>query len=237
MSDPIADARADGRTLLTEVESKQLLHDAGIAVTQAHLTTSADEAVAAAEEIGFPVVLKIVSSEIVHKSDVGGVALDLADADAVREGYQTMIAKVSEAAPGAAIDGISVQQMAQSGTEVIVGVTTDPQFGPVMMFGLGGVLVEIMKDVAFRIIPIEPRDARQMVREIQGYRVLEGVRGQPPADIEALEAMILQVSEFVSEHHEIAELDLNPVLAYADGAIAVDARVVLAEPEAVEAGG
>jgi len=231
VSDPIADARADGRTLLTEVESKQLLHDAGIAVTQAHLTTSADEAVAAAEEIGFPVVLKIVSSEIVHKSDVGGVALDLADADAVREGYQTMIAKVSEAAPGAAIDGISVQQMAQSGTEVIVGVTTDPQFGPVMMFGLGGIFVEVLKDVAFRIVPLEPRDAKQIVRDIRGYAVLEGVRGQAGADIDALEQLILQVSAFAWEHREVAELDLNPVIARPDGVLAVDARVVLAAEE------
>jgi acyl-CoA synthetase (NDP forming) len=231
VSDPIADARADGRTLLTEVESKQLLHDAGIAVTQAHLTTSADEAAAAAEEIGFPVVLKIVSSEIVHKSDVGGVALDLADADAVREGYETMIAKVSEAAPGAAIDGISVQQMGQAGTEVIVGVTTDPQFGPVMVFGLGGIFVEVLKDVAFRIVPLEPRDAKQIVRDIRGYAVLEGVRGQAGADIDALERLILQVSAFAWEHREVAELDLNPVIARPDGVLAVDARVVLAAEE------
>ncbi len=228
MSDPIADARADGRTLLTEVESKQLLHDAGIAVTQARLTASADEAVAAAEEIGFPVVLKIVSGEIAHKSDVGGVALDLADADAVREGYETMIAKVAEAAPGAAVDGISVQQMAQPGTEVIVGVTTDEQFGPVMMFGLGGIFVEVLKDVAFRIVPLEPRDAKQIVREIRGYAVLEGVRGQAGADIDALERLILQVSDFAWEHREVAELDLNPVIARPDGVLAVDARVVLA---------
>jgi acyl-CoA synthetase (NDP forming) len=231
VSNPIADARADGRTLLTEVESKQLLHDAGIAVTQARLTTSADEAAAAAEEIGFPVVLKIVSGEIAHKSDVGGVALDLADADAVREGYETMIAKVSAAAPGAAVDGISVQQMAQAGTEVIVGVTTDPQFGPVMMFGLGGIFVEVLKDVAFRIVPLEPRDAKQLVRDIRGYAVLEGVRGQAGADIDALEQLILQVSAFAWEHQEVAELDLNPVIARPDGVLAVDARVVLAAEE------
>lgn len=236
MSDPIAAARADGRTLLSEVESKQLLHDAGVRVTQARLATSADEAAAQAEEIGFPIVLKVISPDIAHKSDVGGVVLGLADGGAVREGYASMMAAVQAAAPDATIEGASVQQQAAPGTEVIIGTTTDPQFGPVMMFGLGGILVEVLKDVAFRIVPLERRDARQMVREIQGYKVLEGVRGQPPADIDALEAMILQVSEFVSEHPEIAELDLNPVLAYPDGAIAVDARVVLAEPEAVEAG-
>jgi acyl-CoA synthetase (NDP forming) len=232
MSDPIAAARADGRTLLSEVESKQLLHDAGVRVTQARLATSADEAAAHAEEIGFPIVLKVISPDIAHKSDVGGVVLGLADADAVREGYAAMMDTVQAAAPDATIEGASVQQQADAGTEVIIGTTTDPQFGPVMMFGLGGILVEVIKDVAFRIVPLEPRDARQMVRDIQGYKVLEGVRGQPPADTDALEAMILQVSEFVSEHPEIAELDLNPVLAYPDGAIAVDARVVLAEASA-----
>ena len=229
MSDPIADARSDGRTLLTEVESKEQLHAAGIAVTQARLATSANKAVAAAKEVGFPVVLKIVSTDIAHKSDVGGVALNLGNASAVRSAYSQMMKSVREAAPQAKVDGVSVQEMARPGTEVIIGTTTDPQFGPVMMFGLGGIFVEVLKDVAFRIVPLEPRDARQIIREINGYPVLEGVRGQPPADLGALERMIMQVSEFVFAHPEIAELDLNPVIAYPDGAVAVDARVVLAE--------
>ncbi|MEE8337725.1 MAG: acetate--CoA ligase family protein [Dehalococcoidia bacterium] len=231
MSDPIADARSAGRTLLTEVESKQLLHEAGIPVTQARFAASADDAVAAAEEIGFPVVLKIVSPDIAHKSDVGGVALDLADADAVRAAHDAMLDSVRAAAPDGTIDGVSVQQMAQPGTEVIVGVTTDPQFGPVMMFGLGGIFVEVMKDVAFRIIPLEQRDAKQIVREIRGYPVLEGVRGQAGADVDAIERLIMQVSDFAWEHREVAELDLNPVIARPDGALAVDARVVLAAEE------
>ena len=121
--------------------------------------------------------------------------------------------------------------MAQAGTEVIVGVTTDPQFGPVMMFGLGGIFVEVLKDVAFRIVPLEPRDAKQLVRDIRGYAVLEGVRGQAGADIDALEQLILQVSAFAWEHQEVAELDLNPVIARPDGVLAVDARVVLAAEE------
>jgi len=229
MSDPIAAARADGRTLLTEVESKWQLHEAGIAVTEARLATSATKAVAAAREIGFPVVLKVISADIAHKSDVGGVALDLGNAAGVRNAYSQMMKSVQEAAPGASVDGVSVQHMARPGTEVIIGMTTDPQFGPVMMFGLGGIFVEVLKDVAFRIVPLEPRDAKQIIREINGYPVLEGVRGQPAADLGALERMILQVSEFVSEHPEVAELDLNPVIAYPDGAVAVDARVVLAE--------
>lgn len=226
---PIAAARADGRTLLTEVESKQLLHEAGINVTQARLATSADDAASAADDIGYPAVLKVVSGDIAHKSDVGGVELNLADAGDVRAAYDRMMAAVAENAPGSSVDGVSVQQMAAQGTEVIIGTTTDPQFGPVLAFGLGGIMVEVLKDVAFRIVPLEARDARQIVREIRGYPVLEGVRGQAGADLDALEAMILQVSAFANEHPEVAELDLNPVFAYPDGAIAVDARVVLAE--------
>ena len=226
---PIAAARADGRTLLTEVESKQLLHDAGIRVTQARLATTAEEAATAADAIGYPAVLKVVSGDIAHKSDVGGVELGLTDADAIRAAYDRIMAAAKEHAPGASVGGVSVQQMAKQGTEVIIGTTTDPQFGPVLAFGLGGIMVEVLKDVAFRIVPLESRDARQIVREIRGFPVLEGVRGQPGSDIDALEAMILQVSQFASEHPEVAELDLNPVFAYPDGAIAVDARVVLAE--------
>ena len=226
---PIAAARADGRTLLTEVESKQLLHDAGINVTQARLATSADDAVAAADDIGYPAVLKIVSGDIAHKSDVGGVELGLGDGDAVRAAYDRIMAAVAANAPGSSVGGVSVQQMAAQGTEIIIGTTTDPQFGPVLAFGLGGIMVEVLKDVAFRIVPLESRDARQIVREIRGFPVLEGVRGQAGADLDALEAMILQVSAFAEEHPEVAELDLNPVFAYPDGAIAVDARVVLAE--------
>ena len=132
-----------------------------------------------------------------------------------------------KAEPKARIDGVAVQKMAPVGTEVIVGMSKDPQFGPVLMFGLGGIFVEVLKDVAFRIVPLEARDARQMVREIKGFAVLEGVRGQPPADLAALEGLILKLSEFVEAHPEIEELDLNPVFAYADGVIAVDARIVI----------
>jgi len=229
MTDPIATARADGRTLLTEVESKQLLHEAGIAVTESRLAIDADEAAAAASDIGFPVVLKVVSADIAHKSDVGGVALDLRDEEAVRAAYDSMMGAVREAAPSAKVEGVAVQLMAKPGTEVIIGTTTDSQFGPVVMFGLGGIFVEVLKDVSFRIVPLEPRDAKQIVREIKGFAVLEGVRGQPAVDIEALERMILQVSDFAAQRPDVAELDLNPVIAYPDGAVAVDARIVLTD--------
>ena len=220
-------ARTQGRKILTEVESKQLLEEAGIPAARAHLATSRDATVKAARDIGFPVVLKVVSPQITHKTDVGGVKLDLKSPEEVAAAFDEIMAAARRAAPDAAIDGVSVQQMARPGIEVIVGVSTDPQFGPVIMFGLGGVLVEVLKDVSFRIIPIAARDARQMIREIKGFPLLEGYRGQDPADLAALESLLLRVSEFVEQQPEVSELDLNPVFAYKDGALAVDARIVL----------
>jgi acyl-CoA synthetase (NDP forming) len=220
-------ARTQGRKILTEVESKQLLEEAGIPTARAHLATSRDAAVQAARDIGFPVVLKVVSPQITHKTDVGGVKLDLKSPEEVAAAFDEIVAAARRAAPDATIDGVSVQQMARPGIEVIVGVSTDPQFGPVIMFGLGGILVEVLKDVSFRIIPIAPRDARQMIREIKGFPLLEGYRGQDPADLAALESLLLRVSEFVEKQPEVSELDLNPVFAYKDGALAVDARIVL----------
>lgn len=220
-------ARRAGRTLLNEVESKQLLEEAGIPVVTARVARSADEAIALADRLGYPVVLKVLSQDIPHKSDVGGVQLNLADAAAVRAAYDRIMAAVHTAAPQARIEGISVQRQARTGVEVIIGMTKDPQFGPVLMFGLGGVMVEVLKDVAFRIVPLEPRDAQEMVREIKGLPLLQGYRGAEPADLGALESLILKVSAFVEAHPEVEELDLNPVFAYHDGAVAVDARVVL----------
>lgn len=223
----IETARGEGRTLLNEVESKQLLEASGIPTTRTRLATTKDEALAAAREIGFPVVLKIMSPDVVHKSDSGGVRLNLADEAAVGEAFDGIMAAVKKAVPDAHIQGVSVQGMAKPGTEVIVGLTTDAQFGPVLMFGLGGIFVELLKDVAFRIVPLEPKDANQMVREIKGFPVLEGFRGSEPADLGALEDVILKLSAFAEEHPEVKELDLNPIFAYSDGAIAVDARVVI----------
>lgn len=223
----IRSAHAAGRALLNEVESKQLLEEAGIPTTAARLATSRAQAVAIAAELGFPVVLKVLSEDIPHKSDAGGVKLNLVDADAVGAAHDAIMAGARAAQPGARIDGVSVQRQARPGTEVIIGMTKDPQFGPVLMFGLGGILVEVLKDVAFRIVPLEARDAREMVREIKGFPLLQGYRGGEPADLDALQELILKVSDFVESHPEIDELDLNPVFAYRDGAVAVDARVIL----------
>jgi acetate---CoA ligase (ADP-forming) subunit beta len=228
-------ARAQGRTLLNEVEAKQLLEQAGVPVSPARLARTKDEAAAMADEIGYPAVLKIVSPQITHKSDVGGVELNLGSRDEVAAAFERIVASVKRHAPDATVEGVAVQRMERPGIEVIVGMTKDPQFGPVMMFGLGGVLVEVLKDVAFRVVPLEERDARQMIEEIKGYPVLEGYRGHDPADVGKLRELVLQVSRFIEANPDVEELDLNPVFAYKDGAIAVDARVVLSSPVAATA--
>ena len=223
----LAEAQSAGRTLLNEVESKAVLAEVGVPVTPTKLAQNADQAATLAADLGFPVALKIVAEAVTHKSDVGGVELNLVDAAGVRMAYERITTAVTAAVPGAEVQGISVQPMAKAGTEVIMGLTRDPQFGPVLMFGLGGVLVEVLKDVAFRVVPLEPRDAAKMVREIKGFPVLDGYRGAPPADLAALEEILMTLSAFAEAHPEIAELDLNPVFAYDDGAVAVDARIVL----------
>ena len=225
----LAQARAEGRTLLNEVEAKELLREAGVPATAATLAKTRSEAQSQATTMGYPVVLKVVSQDIAHKSDVGGVKLNLADSDAVGAAFDDIMKNAKAAEPNARIAGVSVQEMAKQGTEVIIGMTTDPQFGPVMMFGLGGIMVEVLKDVSFRLVPLEAKDADQMMAEIKGKPILDGVRGQPPADLAALRATILKVSEFVQKHPEVRELDLNPVFAYPDGALAVDARIVVSE--------
>jgi len=225
----LGEARSEGRTLLNEVEAKSLLREAGIPATATTLATSREEAQTQAAAMGFPVVLKVVSADIAHKSDVGGVKLNLADREAVGEAFDQIIANSKKAVPDARIKGVAVQQMAKQGTEVIVGMTTDPQFGPVMMFGLGGIMVEVLKDVSFRLVPVTDKDAGQMIDEIKGKPILQGVRGQPSADLAALKSTIVKVSEFVEAHPEVRELDLNPVFAYPDGALAVDARIVVSE--------
>lgn len=223
----VQQARSRQRLLLTEVEAKAFLNAAGVAVAQAKLAQTRDEAVHLAHEIGFPVALKICSPDVVHKSDIGGVKLNLKSEDEVSAAYAAITTAVRQAHPSAVIDGVSLQPMAKPGVEVIIGLTTDPQFGPILMFGLGGVAVEVLKDVAFRLAPLTPRDASLMIREIRGLSLLTGHRSQPPVDLAALEQTLLQVSTLAEAHPEIKELDLNPVFAYADGCLAVDARIVL----------
>jgi acyl-CoA synthetase (NDP forming) len=228
-SQVLADAIAQGKRFLNEVESKEVLKDAGISTIETHLASSRDEAVALAEKVGFPVVLKIISPQIVHKSDIGGVRLGLNSKEEVSSTYDEMISQVRTKEPSATIEGISVQSMARPGVEVIIGMSKDPQFGPVLMFGLGGVLVEVLEDVSFRIVPLVKRDAQEMIKEIKGHPLLEGYRGQEPANIEMLEETLLKLSDLAQSHSEIKEIDLNPIFAYKDGLTAVDARIILEE--------
>ena len=231
MKEVITKAKKEGRNVLTETEAKDVLQQAGINVVETKLATSKEEAISISEKMGMPVVLKIVSPDVIHKSDSGGVKLDLRTRKQLEKAYDEILKNVKKACPEANIQGISVQKMARPGVEVIIGISTDAQFGPVIMFGLGGILVEILKDVAFRIVPLEKKDAREMIREIKGYPLLEGYRGQEPANVALLEDLILKVSDFVDKSPEIKELDLNPIFAYKNGAVAVDARVIL-EPAA-----
>ena len=227
VADVINKARQDGRTLLTEVESKELLGESGIPVMDTQLASTKAEATDLAQKIGLPVVLKIVSPEVTHKSDVGGVKVGLDSASEVESAYDSILASTKEAAPSANILGVSVQKMADPGVEIIIGANKDPQFGHVILFGLGGVLVEILKDVSLRLVPLTPRDAREMVREIKSLPLLQGYRNYPACSLESIEQALLNLSSFLEQHEEVRELDLNPVFCYADGLVAVDARVVL----------
>lgn len=217
----------ESQNVLTEVESKEFLRRAGIPVVATKLARSKREALSIGKEMGFPVVLKICSHDVVHKTDSGGVRLGLANAAQVGRAYSEIASSVRQAYPEARIQGVSVQSMAPPAVEVIVGMSKDSQFGPVLMFGLGGILVEVLKDVSFRIVPVSERDAGEMVREIKGYPILKGYRGQKPASIPALEKLIVKVSQFVERNPQIEELDLNPVFAYPDKAVAIDARIIL----------
>jgi acetyl coenzyme A synthetase (ADP forming)-like protein len=219
--------RDKGRTSLTAPEAKRVCDAYGIAVPQEGLATSAAEAVALAEEIGYPVVLKVVSPDILHKTEAGGVLVGVSSAEEVSAGYDTILQNAEAHDANADVTGVQVQQMLGSGQEVLIGAITDPTFGPVMTFGLGGILVEVLRDVTFRLAPTSPDEALEMINGIRAAEVLRGVRGGPPVDQRALADMIERVSELVTDFAEITEVDLNPVLAREDGATAVDARFVV----------
>ena len=223
----LARARQENRAVLTEIEAKQILMQSGINCTDTRLAATKEAAVELSEEFGYPVVLKVSSVDITHKSDAGGVKVNLKDKAAVEQAYDDIMASCTAKYPDAEIEGVSVQGMAKAGTEVIIGMTQDPSFGPVLMFGLGGIFVEVLKDVAFRVIPIEECDAEDMINEIKGKRLLEGYRGQEPADVAYLQQMLLKLSDFVNATPEIEEIDMNPVFCYKDGAVVVDARIIL----------
>jgi len=215
------------RKYLLETEAKTVCMEYGIPVTRFKLAKNEAEAVKFAGEVGYPIVLKIVSPDIIHKSDVGGVLIGLKTAKEVRNAYKQILKNVKKHEADAKIVGVLVQEMAPSSTEVIVGAIKDPQFGPALMFGLGGIFVEVLKDVTFRVAPITVDEAREMITEVKAYPLLKGYRNQPPADIEAIVQILLNTSRLVMEHQEIKELDLNPIMVYKKGAKTVDARIIL----------
>jgi acetate---CoA ligase (ADP-forming) len=220
-------AVAGHREQLSELDALQLLAAYGVPVAEARLATGPEAAVDAARTVGFPVVLKMASPDIVHKSDVGGVRLGVRSPDEVRSAYEALLADVARRVPEARVDGVLVQHQLDGGRETIVGVTRDPVFGPLVMFGLGGVFVEVLRDVAFRMPPLDERTANEMVRAIRGIGILTGARGTAPSDLAAIADVLRRVGQLAEDHPRIAELDVNPLMARDEGAVALDARVRL----------
>jgi acetyltransferase len=233
--DIVGKARSEGRTLLTEFESKQVLAAYGIPITETRIAETADAAAAAADSIGYPVVVKLHSNTITHKTDVGGVQLNLGDAAAVREAYRSIQAAVLERKGPGHFDGVTVQPMINySGYELIIGSSIDPQFGPVLLFGMGGQLVELFRDRALALPPLTTTLARRMIEQTKIYGALKGIRGRAPIDQHALEQLLVRFGQLVAEQPWIKEIDINPLLASPERLIALDARVVLHEPDTKE---
>lgn len=223
----IQTAQESGRDALLEHEAKKLLHIHGAQKFKDLLAKNADAAVAAAKKIGGPVVLKIVSPDILHKSDAGGVRLNLVDEADIRAAYEDILQNAAAYKPDADVQGVLVSPMARRGLEVIIGTKIDDQFGPIIMFGLGGIMVEILKDVSFRVLPISERSARKMMEDIKSAAILDGVRGEPAYDKKALKSTLLLCSELIESYPEIKEMDLNPIIVYENGINIVDARIIL----------
>lgn len=226
MHESIATALAERRNLL-EHEAWQLFAAYGIPVPRCHLAKTADDAVRLASEIGYPVVLKIVSRDILHKSEAGGVKVKLMDEQSVRAAYANIMQSVLSYRADARVEGILVCEMLPAGLETIIGMTQDVSFGPAFMFGLGGIFVELLKDVSFRVLPLTKSDALEMIKGIKGYRILSGIRGEKPKDIESLAELIVKVARMVEENPEIRELDINPCFVYESGVRPADARIML----------
>ncbi|MEM1983000.1 MAG: acetate--CoA ligase family protein [Sulfolobales archaeon] len=227
----IKNALDEGRSKLYDHEAFKLLELSGFPVPKTGLAKNLDEAVKIAESIGYPVVLKIVSPQVIHKSDVGGVLLNIKSPKEVSEGFNKIINNVKTHIPDAEIYGILVQEMLPQGLETIVGSTKDPVFGNIMVFGLGGIFVEVLRDVSFRIAPVEFEEAFEMVNEIKSSKILSGFRGSLPRDKKALAEVIVKLSKLVTENPEIREVDLNPVMVYEEGkgAKIADARFIISK--------
>lgn len=223
----IAKVYMEGRKFLLEPEAKSICAKYGIPVTKSIVAHTSDEAVDSAEKMGYPVVLKIVSPDVIHRSDVGGVKVGIQNPEDVGRSYVEILESVKKKVVGAKIAGVLVQDMVPPTTEVIVGAIKDPQFGPAVMFGLGGVFVELLKDVTFRIAPVTLAEALEMITEVKAYPLLMGYRNTPPVDVDAIAGIIVSTSTAIMENPQIKELDLNPVMVNEKGAKVVDARIIL----------
>lgn len=233
ISEHISSAIKSGKSILNLEEAREIMELSGIPFNKSGFAKSEDDVVALANQMGYPVVFKVVSPQVVHKTESGGVKLDIDSEEEARTAYREIMKSVKEKVPDADIQGISVDEMVK-GTELIIGTTVDPQFGHMIMFGIGGIFVEIYEDVSFRLVPITPGDARDMLHEIKGKPLLDGARGRPKVDEKELVEILMKVSDLVHKHPDIQEMDLNPLMATEKGVVAVDARMILKRPEKQE---
>jgi acetate---CoA ligase (ADP-forming) len=223
-----------GQLQVGEAQAKAILGAYDFNVPPGQLAMSVDEAVDVADRIGYPVAMKIASPDVIHKSDLGGVKLNLGSPDAVRDAFDLMMMRIPQRVPTARIEGVYLESMVGRGREIILGMTRDPQFGPMLMFGLGGIFVEVMKDVTFHIAPITKEESLQMLRSTKSFALLKGVRGQASVDLDAIAEALQRISQLVTDFPQIVEMDINPFIVGTVGSesIAADARITLQEPEA-----
>jgi acetyl-CoA synthetase (ADP-forming) len=219
--------RRKRRNNLTELEARDVLTHYGIPIVRGKVIKTLEEAKEFIEKTGYPIVLKVVSSQIIHKTEIGGVMLNIKNEKELFEAYHQLIKNIQKNAPKAVIEGFFIQEMLSSDREVIVGGKYDHTFGQTIAFGLGGVFVEVFEDVSFRVVPITQEEAIDMIKEIKAFKILKGYRGQKPVDFKALVDILLKTSKMLEENPEIKELDINPIFALPDRAVAADARIII----------
>ncbi|MGD0331065.1 MAG: acetate--CoA ligase family protein [Nitrososphaeria archaeon] len=227
----IQKALNEGRSFLLIDEAELICNLHEIPTPKFYVASDVDDAIAKAKEIGFPVVLKVISPQILHKSDVGGVVLNVSDEKELKLDYEKMVADVGKIGPSIEVKGIAVEEMMPPSTEVIIGGIRDSQFGPAIMFGIGGIFTEVYDDVAFRVAPIDRVDALNLIQELKGVKILEGFRGKPPVNLDSIVTVLVKVSDLMIDHNTISQLDLNPVIVYPDHVCAVDCRIIIEQKE------
>ena len=225
--DPVLELAIKEKRNLTEAEAYELLSKHGIPVPKYSVVSSEEEALKVSKRLGFPLVIKVVSPDIMHKTDIGGIKMNITNLAQIKKAYKSIIYHVRKNKPEARINGLLLYKQAPEGVEVIVGMIRDPQFGPTVMFGLGGIFIEILKDVAFRVCPVERTDIEEMLAEIEGIKMLQGYRGRPSYDVNTIIDVIMKISKIAMSFPKIIEIDLNPILVYEKGVIVVDAKIMI----------